>query len=280
MTIEPGPPDLRAGSLFGDSHRTISTASFRFADLDANVPEREVPKHTHDLPHFILVTHGVYLTEARNCKGPCSEGTLIFNPAGTTHRDCFLGKSGRFVSISLQDGIEGLLGRSSGDSVVLAGNGIRLLDDPLIAGRISRELRRGLPVGQVVLESLGLELIGHLGELEERAELRSVPDWLLRLREMMQDCSVQDLGMAELARLAGVHPVYLARAHRRHFGCTPGDYLRRCRLLRVQDLLSETTQPLVDIALQCGFSDQSQMTRLFSKHFGMPPARYRRLRRQ
>lgn len=80
---------LAAGAFFGNSSFAVTTPSFQFSELQATVPDRQVPRHTHETPHLILVTGGAYRTEARNQRGICSPGTLIFNPAGTTHRGRF-----------------------------------------------------------------------------------------------------------------------------------------------------------------------------------------------
>src|SRR4051812_36645979 len=117
MTSDVTLPTLSTGQFFGNSRREVITPSFRFAELVATVPEREVPRHTHDAPHFILVTEGIYVTAARNHQGLCSVGTLIFNPAGTTHRDCFRSRSGKFVSVSM-DGDSASLFESAGSAPI------------------------------------------------------------------------------------------------------------------------------------------------------------------
>ena len=280
MATHSADPTLAAGAFFGNSCRTVTTPSFRFSELQATVPERQVPRHTHDTPHFILVTGGVYRTEARNQNGECFAGTLIFNPGGTTHRDCFHSTKGKFLSISLGLDPSRLLNRASPVPLIVGGPNFRVSENPYIGDQIVRELRLGLETSSIALEDLGLELVGLLSEIEKSTAALSAPPWLLQAKEMIEDCADGDLSVAKLALSTGVHSVYLARAYRRHFGCSPGEHLRRCRLLRVQELLARTNLPLVEVALRCGFSDQSQMTRSFSAIFGVPPARYRLLRRQ
>ena len=279
MPIETGVPTLPQGAFFGHSLSSVSSQSFKFSELKAVIPERQVPKHTHETPHFILVTEGVYVTEARNQPGVCQAGSLIFNPGGTIHRDCFRSKKGKFVSISLNPEQSWLLSQASPASRLISDGGIPAPGGhEQIGDRITRELRAALPFSPAVLEGLGLELVALVMEIEERTISQAAPNWLLRVREMIRDGFDEEFRMEGLASCAGVHPVYLARAYRRHFGCSPGEYLRRCRLLQVRELLTSSDLSMVEIALQCGFSDQSQMTRLFSKTFGAPPARFRRVR--
>ena len=82
--------------------------------------------------------------------------------------------------------------------------------------------------------------------------------------------------LAELAAGVGVHPVTLARAFRRTFGCTIGEYLRRLRIERAAEQLATGTQPLAEIALAAGFADQSHFSNVFRRRVGMSPSAYRR----
>jgi AraC family transcriptional regulator len=73
-----------------------------------------------------------------------------------------------------------------------------------------------------------------------------------------------------------VHPIHLARVFRQHFRCSPGEYLRQCRMERVTQLLARKSLPLAEIALQAGFSDQSQLTHAFKRFAGLTPGAFRR----
>jgi AraC family transcriptional regulator len=53
------------------------------------------------------------------------------------------------------------------------------------------------------------------------------------------------------------------------------EYVTRRRVEHAQLLLQRTRHPLRDIAAQCGFSDQSHMTRVFSHRVGVTPGKYR-----
>jgi AraC family transcriptional regulator len=71
-------------------------------------------------------------------------------------------------------------------------------------------------------------------------------------------------------------PYYFARMFRRATGESPHQCVLRQRLERAQWLLQTTTLPIVDIALQCGFANQSYLTTVFKRRFGLTPQRYRR----
>jgi AraC family transcriptional regulator len=103
------------------------------------------------------------------------------------------------------------------------------------------------------------------------------PSWLRRAQEMIADMSSEDLGIADIAEAVGVHRVYLARQYIRHLGCTPGDDLRRRRVERATQLIMTGDQALSDIALACGFCDQSHLNRAFLQQWGMTPMSFKKL---
>jgi transcriptional regulator GlxA family with amidase domain len=72
-----------------------------------------------------------------------------------------------------------------------------------------------------------------------------------------------------------LHPGYLARAFREHIGMPIGAYAREIRLERAAADLSTTDDRILDIAIAAGFTDQSHLTRLFRRRFGVTPAQYR-----
>ncbi len=65
------------------------------------------------------------------------------------------------------------------------------------------------------------------------------------------------------------------RKFRGSFHLTPQKYLRKLQMRMASRLLVYTGQSLAEVALGCGFSDQSHFTREFRRHFGRTPRDYR-----
>lgn len=82
-----------------------------------------------------------------------------------------------------------------------------------------------------------------------------------------------------LAEIIDLSPSYFTRAFGVSFGCSPHRYVTERRIQRAQGLLLATGRPLTQIALECGFGDQSHFCRLFHAHVGQSPGAWRRARR-
>lgn len=89
-----------------------------------------------------------------------------------------------------------------------------------------------------------------------------------------------DPTIAELARECGLSSGHLARAFRQSTGLTPHQWLIRKRVERARGLLLGDGLGLAEIAVICGFVDQSHFTRVFAKFEDCTPGKWRRLNRK
>jgi AraC family transcriptional regulator len=81
--------------------------------------------------------------------------------------------------------------------------------------------------------------------------------------------------LEELAREARASRFHFARAFREATGIPPHRYLTVRRIERAKDLLLHTDLSLVEIALACGFGNQSHFTLRFRDVVGETPRRFR-----
>jgi AraC family transcriptional regulator len=263
---------LEPGSFFGAARLSRRTpGGYEISHRIAEGPPESVVMHTHADAHFILVTGGRYVSTAAGRPVP-NRGVLIYNPPGTTHRDHFDAGRGSFFSISLDPkrGSWPLDGNSAGDAPLH-------LTDPrqhLLASSISGACAHGAQ--SLSVDSLCIELVATL-ERSAQPLPAAPPRWLHAALELLHERYMEELSTADVAVAVGVHPVYLARTFRWHFGCTPGAFARFRRLERAAALLAGTGLPLADVALGSGFADQSHLTHCFARAFGVPPGKYRGL---
>lgn len=85
----------------------------------------------------------------------------------------------------------------------------------------------------------------------------------------------RELSRDEVARHAGVSPGHLSHLLRASTGFAFTELLREYRLQEACRLLRGTDLPLSEIALECGFCDQSYFSNVFKEAKGLTPKKYR-----
>ena len=270
---------LAHAQFFGERQSQRRVAGFTIASMRAD-PTLQVERHTHETAHFIVLLSGQYVTSARGADAVCVRPAVIYNPPGTTHRDRFRrvgGRvDGRFMSIAVD---------SPRMSDIAAS--FRLVDESTysherravrLGARLAREMHVRNDSSTLAIEAICLELFAPaiVGPVAQRT---AAPGWLRVASDLIQDHCVDGTCVADIARACDVHPVYLARAFRKFLGCSPGDYLRRCRIERAAGLLASTATPISLVALQCGYTDQSHLNAAFRRVYAATPAEYRRIAR-
>ena len=268
------PPTLSFGEIYGELAARHETAGFVISAARPVVPPDEIPLHTHPEGAFTFILSGFQLSTARRATdGGFGPGSLIYNPPGTTHRDRMRSTGeGRCLSISIPPAVSAETSLPTMPSAVEGHEALGLVR------AIAREAAAWDADSTVLAEGLCLELVQVAAHPADAHRGGRVPRWLTQAQEILTDRCAESLSVCSVAADVGVHPAHLARTFSRFFRRSPGEHLRRSRVARAASLLLETDLPLVEIALSCGFVDQSHLTNVFRRYRGAPPAAFRRMR--
>ncbi|OAF16479.1 AraC family transcriptional regulator, partial [Bradyrhizobium neotropicale] len=125
---------------------------------------------------------------------------------------------------------------------------------------------------QLFVDQIGLSLLAHFAQTygglrtyDGALEGGLAPWQERRAKEIMRARLASRLTIADVAAECRLTPSHFARSFRRSAGIAPHEYLSRLRMDEAKRLLTTTKLPLADIALICGFGDQSYFTRVFSR---------------
>jgi AraC family transcriptional regulator len=104
--------------------------------------------------------------------------------------------------------------------------------------------------------------------------------WQLRRACAFIDAHLRgDPSVSDLAKECRLSTSHFARAFRQATGMPPHRWVMKRRIERARELLLEGELDLAELALACGFADQSHFTRTFGRSEGHSPGKWRRLRR-
>ena len=97
-----------------------------------------------------------------------------------------------------------------------------------------------------------------------------------KVERYFKESLTEPLRAQELAKRVSLSVSHFYRAFKRTFGETPHAHMLRLRLTMAQDLMLSTNDPLSQIALACGFADQSHLSKQFRRRLGQTPSVWRR----
>jgi AraC family transcriptional regulator len=113
---------------------------------------------------------------------------------------------------------------------------------------------------------------------ESRALRGGLAPWqMIRAAAHIELNISSNIRVPDLAAIAHLSVSHFSRAFTRSFGEKPHAYITRQRMRRAQVIMLNSREPLAQIALDCGMSDQAHFTRVFRKIFGINPGVWRRL---
>lgn len=260
---------LNIGQFFGSISKRWAADSVVVNRLVHTQP-RSLPSHAHQAGFVSLMLHGEYRETAGLSHFGYQPFSCVYHPPGMDHRD-EVGQSG--VTLLTLEFKPELF-----DAMDFADVNLRPIID-LSGRRPAWELMDlyqrifSNAANDLDIESRAVALAFSIVKFSARTprDLRS----LQRAREYVHAHFADNLTLAQVARAAGVHPVYLGQIFRQEFGETLGEYLNRIRVRAAAAMLANSGLPLSAVALDLGFYDQSHFTRVFRQLTGATPGTFR-----
>ncbi|SMF65239.1 transcriptional regulator, AraC family [Alteromonadaceae bacterium Bs31] len=133
---------------------------------------------------------------------------------------------------------------------------------------------------QARLTRLALSFRTDASEGSSKDHLSSVTD--IGMNKVVQMASyiaqnyTQKLTVTQIGELVSLHPNYAMNLFQKTFGTTLLSYLTQHRVSHAQRLLTTTDLPVVEVALQSGFSSISRFNEVFNRSCGCSPREYRK----
>jgi AraC-like DNA-binding protein len=233
-----------AGAVFETDHRGCSA----------------MKHHRHGSSFVTLVLGGAYVEVCDMVPALCRSGSIVVHDAAEEHADRFASDT-RCLNVELPC-----------DSGATGSRGSIALDLAPLQNAVGEVVRSFYGDGR----ELGAAVV-RLHDALLRRSTEAPPKRPTWLRSVIDGFPWEEaVPLREAAAIAGLHETHFSRAFRRHVGMTANAYRTRARIRLASKMLLTTMAPIARIALNAGFSDQSHLTRAFSRSLGLSPAGFRR----
>jgi AraC-like DNA-binding protein/mannose-6-phosphate isomerase-like protein (cupin superfamily) len=147
---------------------------------------------------------------------------------------------------------------------------------PLILGLLKKivgEFVMDIPASPNSLK----KLLALSNEFRNQQGSGETEDIITRVKHIVNTDYSHPLRIADIAGQAGVSPEHLSRLFHKHSGQTLASYINYMRLHSSLIMLQNTTMPLKQIAVECGFNNVNYFTTQFRKRFSLTPKEVRKL---
>ena len=85
----------------------------------------------------------------------------------------------------------------------------------------------------------------------------------------------EDIPIADTARHFGITYEHLSRLYKTKTGMTYSEHIRQLRIAKAKQLLQESSHSILDIAIECGYTNERTFYRAFQSSVGVTPKAYR-----
>jgi AraC-like DNA-binding protein len=157
-----------------------------------------------------------------------------------------------------------------------------VVDDPPLQsafqqafGSLTESASQRLKQQSYLLHFFAQLLSKHLCPLSVRRSLKSEHKAVRQVKAYLDAHCAEPTSTDELSSLVNLNAYYLIRCFHQQVGLPPHSYKKQCQLLRAKQALLGK-EAIADIAVRCGFYDQSHLNRVFKQSYGMTPGQYRK----
>lgn len=250
------------------------------------------PVHRHSFYEVCYVLEGEGEYEDEGVTYPLADGSQFISMPGHWHQ--IRSESGMklyFVAYELAEADGAAEGRIAYESALLEKSVPVVADQENMPALLWRALFLAAEAGAsgTRLQSLAGMLLASFATAfapEDRKEPlqpqppRSQTLLVTLARRFIRDNLSRPLRLSDVARYLNVSDRHLSRLFRQHGGETFSGCLMRERLRQAELMLKTTVQSTKEIAECTGFQSVHYFTRMFSSHYGVPPAAYRKMSMQ
>ncbi len=249
--------------------------------LSATFLTHQYAPHAHDTYSIGAIESGTQISTIRGAREQTGPGRLYLINPGEVHDGAPGGSGYRYRMIYpdaalMRDVLEDVTGRAVHGIPAFVDH-LPLDFDMAFAFQIAHrrlENNVGLLEADEGMFSVLVALLRRHGHSTIAPVATRAASAAQRARDYLCDNVGMDIGLEELARVAGLSRAHLIRTFRKEFHITPHAFLTDLRIRRARSLLRAGQTP-ANVALECGFADQAHFTRHFKARTGITPGQYR-----
>ena len=255
---------LERATYLGRNRRSFSLDGIAVTETEYTEKVSE-SWHYHVNNHISYILQGGNREQRKNNEAQALPGNLLIYPSGVLHRNLNTAHPSKNINLEIDDNflLRHDLTFSTSSSDRLKFLLLKMYKECLISDNDS----------ETSITALVLIAFESFQEKHERIS----PGWAAQIAEILHDRWNENVSLTQLSNELKLHPVTISKSFPKHFHCSLGEYSRKIKIEKAISLMSHSNRTLTEIALECGFFDQSHFIRTFKDVTGFTPKAYQRL---
>lgn len=261
---------LRNGEFFGQTNKIQNFDGLTITDTEYT--HSFVDWHYHENPYFTFLLQGNMKEGNKTEIYECSAGTLLYHHWEDAHYNIKPDILTRGFHLEITENWFEKFQISK--NRVEGSFNIKNPALKLLIYQIFKETKLNDSSFELSVNQLLLDLFEQMSYQEKNIEKK--PVWVKQIKEVLHESFSEKLNLKGLSQTLNIHPIHLSRDFQKHFQCNLGEYIRKLKVEKSLTILNKY-ESLSEVALECGFSDQSHFIRCFKKNIGITPLKYKQI---
>jgi len=263
--------ELEKETYLGNT-RNIFTSGLGISVVETEYKEKVYEGwHSHNTAHLTYFLKGGTTEKRKSGSETLGPGSLLFYHSDELHLNKNTLFPSRNINIEVEDDFLKVLQLSEG---MIEKSILNAVQTRFLILRIFKETLTADSYSGDSIQMLFSQLSGSGKSLDRYP---STPIWVKHIEELLNDCWNESPTLSELSMKLQLNPVTISKHFPKYFGCTYGEYMRRLKIDRSLFLVQDQELPLTEIAMHCGFSDQSHFIRTFKSQTVFLPRQFQKL---
>ncbi|HEY5822741.1 MAG TPA: AraC family transcriptional regulator [Cyclobacteriaceae bacterium] len=261
---------LKGGKYLGSNKRSWEANGVFISETEYHSKVFE-GWHYHENNHITFILQGGNQEQRKNREFEAVPGEILFYASGELHRNLNTKHPSRNINIEIENSF---FLQYNLDIASFNDTKLNRTNAKFALLKAYRECLTNDEHSQASIHGLLLNFIVMTTHIKDE---KFNPQWVRQIRDILNDRWNENVFLHELASLVQVHPVTISKFFPKYFRCTLGEYVRKVRIEKAVALIQKSQLSLTEVALQCGFFDQSHFIRAFKQMTGFLPNGYRKI---
>ena len=217
-----------------------------------------MPPHVDDESKISIVLDGGLIEKTGNGRVEAKRNSVVIKPDHAVHENIFGLQGVRLLSISFKKGY--ILPESL--------HNLAWLEDPRISFNAYKLWLSIKSVKNDKQLNYYLNVFIQLLDLLKKTKQNPAPVWLQSATELLDRYSIDKDTIENISQQMKIRMLHLSRSFKKYHFTSAVKYRHYVRMSNLLNCLISTNKSLAEISYECGFSDQSQMSRIVLKETG------------